>query len=74
MLMNLPNFLFNLTPFLNQNVQCYSLASGQGEAEAAMALSKWFLSNSGGAAGNVGPAGARAFEKDMLIASVILQT
>ena len=35
-----------------------------------MALSKLFLSNSGGAAGNVGPAGARAFEKDMLIPEI----
>ena len=43
---------FPFDPFLS--VQ-YSLASEQGESEADMALSKWFLCGSSGAAANAGP-------------------
>ena len=57
---------FPFDPLLS--VQYYSLASEQGEAEADMALSKWFLCGSGGAAGDIGPAGAGAFEKDEALA------
>src|SRR6266540_2622477 len=55
---------FPFDPLLS--VQYYSLASQQGEVEADMALSKWFLCGSGGAAANAPsssvPGGA--FEKD----------
>ncbi|KAF8809152.1 HCP-like protein [Phlegmacium glaucopus] len=59
---------FPFDPLLS--VQYYSLASEKGEAEADMALSKWFLCGSGGAAGGGGPggAGAGAFEKDEALA------
>jgi len=59
---------FPFDPLLS--VQYYSLASEQGEAEADMALSKWFLCGSSGAAGGGGPggAGAGAFEKDEALA------
>ncbi|KAF9524188.1 hypothetical protein CPB83DRAFT_861764 [Crepidotus variabilis] len=59
---------FPFDPLLS--VQYYSLASQQGEAEADMALSKWFLCGSGGAAAN----GTKAdpslggFEKDEALA------
>lgn len=61
-----PPFVFD--PLLS--VQYYSLASQQGEVEADMALSKWFLCGSGGAAaaagGDVNPSGG--FEKDEALA------
>ena len=60
-----PPFPFH--PILS--VQYYSLASQQGESEADMALSKWFLCGSGGAASSsnsVSPIGG--FEKDETLA------
>jgi len=61
-----PPFVFD--PLLS--VQYYSLASQQGEVEADMALSKWFLCGSGGAAaaagGVINPSGG--FEKDEALA------
>ena len=58
---------FPFDPFLS--VQ-YSLASEQGESEADMALSKWFLCGSSGAAANAGPdsVGVGAFDKDEALA------
>ena len=55
---------FSFDPLLS--VQYYSLASQQGEVEADMALSKWFLCGSGGAAAAAGQVGAGSggFEKD----------
>lgn len=53
------------------SVQYYSLASQQGEVEADMALSKWFLCGSGGAAvaGKSGPDSTHGgFEKDESLA------
>jgi TPR repeat protein len=56
---------FPFDPLLS--VQYYSLASEQGESEADMALSKWFLCGSNGAAG--GPGGVEgAFDKDEALA------
>ncbi|KAG6814211.1 hypothetical protein H0H92_000888 [Tricholoma furcatifolium] len=52
---------FPFDPLLS--VQYYSLASQQGEVEADMALSKWFLCGSGGADGEEG-----GFEKDEALA------
>ncbi|KAF8176088.1 hypothetical protein BJ912DRAFT_1146924 [Pholiota molesta] len=55
---------FPFDPLLS--VQYYSLASQQGEVEADMALSKWFLCGSGGAAAAAGrtEGAAGGFEKD----------
>jgi len=56
---------FPFDPLLS--VQYYSLASERGEAEADMALSKWFLCGSNGAAG--GPGGIEGgFDKDEALA------
>ncbi|KAF5387814.1 hypothetical protein D9615_000374 [Tricholomella constricta] len=52
---------FPFDPLLS--VQYYSLASQQGEVEADMALSKWFLCGSGGGEGEEG-----GFEKDEALA------
>ena len=56
---------FPFDPLLS--VQYYSLASEQGESEADMALSKWFLCGSNGAAGGPG-GGEGGFEKDEALA------
>jgi TPR repeat protein len=56
---------FPFDPLLS--VQYYSLASEQGESEADMALSKWFLCGSNGAAGGQGGVGG-GFEKDEALA------
>jgi len=63
---------FPFDPLLS--VQYYSLASQQGEVEADMALSKWFLCGSGGAA-VAGKPDARigGFEKDESLALVFAQ-
>ena len=56
---------FPFDPLLS--VQYYSLASERGESEADMALSKWFLCGSNGAAG--GPGGVEGgFDKDEALA------
>lgn len=54
---------FPFDPLLS--VQYYSLASQQGEVDADMALSKWFLCGSGGEGGVAGEGG---FEKDEALA------
>jgi hypothetical protein len=61
-----PPFVFD--PLLS--VQYYSLASQQGEVEADMALSKWFLCGSGGAAAAAGADlhSGGGFEKDEALA------
>ena len=56
---------FSFDPLLS--VQYYSLASEQGESEADMALSKWFLCGSNGAAGGTGGVEG-GFEKDEALA------
>jgi TPR repeat protein len=56
---------FPFDPLLS--VQYYSLASEQGESEADMALSKWFLCGSNGAAGAPG-GGEGGFDKDEALA------
>jgi len=56
---------FPFDPLLS--VQYYSLASERGEAEADMALSKWFLCGSNGAAGGPG-GGEGGFDKDEALA------
>ena len=56
---------FPFDPLLS--VQYYSLASEQGESEADMALSKWFLCGSNGAAGRPG-GGEGGFDKDEALA------
>jgi TPR repeat protein len=56
---------FPFDPLLS--VQYYSLASEQGEPEADMALSKWFLCGSNGAAGGPG-GGEGGFDKDEALA------
>ena len=56
---------FPFDPLLS--VQYYSLASEQGEAEADMALSKWFLCGSNGVAGGPG-GGEGGFDKDEALA------
>lgn len=63
---------FPFDPLLS--VQYYSLASQQGEVEADMALSKWFLCGSGGAA-VAGKPDSRigGFEKDESLALVFAQ-
>ena len=58
---------FPFDPLLS--VQYYSLASQQGEVEADMALSKWFLCGSGDVGGGGGGPGAEGgFEKDESLA------
>lgn len=62
------NSPFVFDPLLS--VQYYSLASRQGEVEADMALSKWFLCGSGGAAAAAGAdvQSGGGFEKDQALA------
>ncbi|CAA7270035.1 unnamed protein product [Cyclocybe aegerita] len=66
---------FPFDPLLS--VQYYSLASQQGEVEADMALSKWFLCGSGGAALGASPygpgSGQGGFEKDEGLALTFAQ-